>query len=65
MQFVKRRHGLPSTPVDGAAAQNAADSTFFRALEAAGLVGCINTDEQLSTTYKQQLDFLAKCGTRP
>lgn len=25
-------------------------------------IGCIDTDEQLSTTYKQKLDFSDKCG---
>ncbi len=65
VQFVKQRHGLPTAPVAAVAAQNTGDSAFFRALETAGLVGCINTDEQLSTTYKQQLDFSAKCGTQP
>ena len=64
VQFVKQRHGLPTAPAEEAA-QIAGDSAFFRALETAGLVGCINTDEQLSTTYKQQLDFSAKCGTQP
>jgi hypothetical protein len=28
----------------------------------AGLVGCLETDEQLSTTYKAQLDFSHKHG---
>jgi len=27
------------------------------ALEAAGFVGCIETDEQLATTYKNRIDF--------
>lgn len=65
VQFVKQRHGLPIAPAEGGAAQNTGDSAFYRALETTGLVGCINTDEQLSTTYKQKLDFSAKCGTRP
>ncbi len=50
--FVKQRHGLPTTPAEVLAAQNTGDSAFFQALETAGFVGCINTDEQLSTTYK-------------
>jgi hypothetical protein len=65
VQFVKQRHGLPAAPVAVAAAPDTGDSAFFQALEAAGLVGCIETDEQLSTTYKNRLDFSAKCGTRP
>ena len=33
-------------------------------LETAGFVGCIETDEQLSTTYKGKIDFLGKCGSQ-
>jgi hypothetical protein len=36
------------------------DSPFFQALSGAGLVGCIETNEQLSTSYKQHIDFSAK-----
>ena len=64
VQFVKRRHGLPSSPADVTAEAPTGDSAFFQALEAAGFVGCIATDEQLSSTYKNRLDFSAKCGTR-
>lgn len=35
-------------------------SPLYKALEEAGFVGCIETDEQLSTTYKQKLDFSRK-----
>jgi hypothetical protein len=63
MRFVKQRHGLPTT---GAAidpdAPPVGDSDLFRALEAAGFVGCIESDEQLSTTYKSRLDFSGKRG---
>jgi len=55
VQFVKHKHGLPVTPALGAEAPDTGDSPFFQALEAAGLVGCIETDEQLSTTYKDRL----------
>ena len=37
-------------------------SPLYRALEAIGFIGCVDTDEQLSTTYKQKLDFSSKCG---
>lgn len=30
------------------------------AFEEAGLIGCLETDEQLSTTYKDKLNFAAK-----
>ena len=65
VQFVKQRHGLPATPALAVADADTGDSAFFQALEAAGFVGCINTDEQLSTTYKSRLDFSTKCGTQP
>ncbi len=65
VEFVKQRHGLPTAPAGVAAAPDTGDSPFFRALEAAGLVGCIETGEQLATTHKNRLDFSAKCGTRP
>lgn len=41
-----------------------APSPLYQALESIGFVGCISTDEQLSTTYKQKLDFSGKCGAR-
>lgn len=65
VQFVKQRHGLPTAPAAFAGAPDTGDSALFQALEAAGFVGCIETDEQLATTYKNRLDFSAKCGTRP
>jgi hypothetical protein len=37
-------------------------SPLYKALEEAGFVGCIEADEQLSTTYKQKLDFARKYG---
>lgn len=37
-------------------------SPLYKALEKMGFVGCIDTDEQLSTTYKQKLDFSRKYG---
>lgn len=65
VQFVKQRHGIPTAyPVDKTIGTDA--SAFFQALEKTGFIGCIETDEQLSTTYKKnKLDFSAKGGTLP
>ncbi|HXK27015.1 MAG TPA: DUF2281 domain-containing protein [Candidatus Binatia bacterium] len=65
VQFLKQRHGLPAAPAAVPAAKDTGDSAFFQALEAAGFVGCIETDEQLATTYKNRLDFSAKSGALP
>ncbi len=65
VQFVKQRHGLPTAPAAIAAASDKGDSPLFKALEAAGLVGCIETNEQLSATYKSKLDFSARNGVLP
>ena len=65
VQFVKQRHGLLTAPASVAATRDSGDSPFFQALEAAGLIGCIETDEQLATTYKNRLDFSVKDGTPP
>ncbi len=65
VQFVKQRHGLPTMPASVAATAETGDSPLYQALDEAGFVGCIETDEQLSTTYKGRLDFSDKCGTRP
>jgi hypothetical protein len=48
--------------VAASAASDAGDSPFFLALEEVGFVGCNETDEQLSTTYKSQLDFSTRGG---
>ncbi len=40
-------------------------SPLFQAFESAGLIGCIATGEELSTTYKQTLDFSNKVGGTP
>ena len=37
-------------------------SSIYQLFEQAGLIGCIETDEQLSTTYKEKLDFSFKHG---
>lgn len=65
VRFVKKRHGLPSRPEDVVSVAETGDSPLFLALDAAGFVGCIETGEQLSTTYKGRLDFSDKCGTQP
>ena len=36
-------------------------SPMYQALESIGFIGCIETDEQLSTTYKGKLNFSHKC----
>lgn len=38
-------------------------SSLYQAFEEAGLIGCLDTDEQLATTYKQKLGFSHKYGT--
>jgi len=65
VQFVKQRHGLSRAPNPLACADNTGDAPFFKALMDVGFIGCIETNEQLSTTYKSQLDFSTKTGTRP
>ncbi|MDD2725309.1 MAG: DUF2281 domain-containing protein [Methylovulum sp.] len=37
-------------------------SPIYQAFEQAGLIGCIESDAQLSTTYKEKLDFSFKHG---
>jgi len=64
VQFVKQRHGLPMMQANVAVAAETGDSPLFQALDAIGFVGCIDTDEQLSTTYKGSC-FSGKCGTQP
>lgn len=66
VQFVKQRHGLPAVarePGAVGAVPDTGDSALYQALSAAGFVGCIETKEQLATTYKSRLDFSAKSGT--
>ncbi len=65
LQSVKQRHGLPTAPAVAASTTATGDSTLYEALEATGFIGCIDTGEQLSTTYKNQLDFSPKCRTQP
>lgn len=66
VQFVKQRRGLPRTAPQNVGAQtDTDDSPLFQALADAGFVGCIDTDDQLATHYKRQLDFSAKAGVQP
>ena len=37
-------------------------SPIYKAFDEAGLIGCIETDEQLSTSYKEKIDFSHKHG---
>lgn len=53
---------IDSTLVQLIAEKNEEPSPLYRAFEEAGLIGCIETDEQLATTYKQKLDFSYKHG---
>jgi len=63
--FVKHRH-TPAAKYKRPEPTQAADEgealSLFQALDAIGFIGCIESDEQLSTTYKQKLDFSHKCG---
>jgi len=60
VQFVKHRHGIAKVAIADSNLHSGGDSPFFQALSGAGLVGCIETNEQLSTSYKQHIDFSAK-----
>jgi hypothetical protein len=62
VQFVKHRHGIPKVEIADSNLQSGGDSPIFQALSDAGFVGCIETKEQLSTSYKQHIDFSAKVG---
>jgi hypothetical protein len=65
VQFVKKRHGLPSAQTEASPGAAPADSQLYQALEEIGFVGCIESDEQLSQTYKSRMDFSNKCGEKP
>lgn len=51
IDFIKTRTPTPSA------------ISLQSAFEEAGLIGCLETDEQLSTTYKDKLNFAAKHST--
>jgi hypothetical protein len=59
VQFVKQRHGIATVAIADSNLQSGGDAPFFQALSDAGFVGCIETNEQLSTSYKQHIDFSA------
>ncbi|MBK1621061.1 hypothetical protein CKO42_22085 [Lamprobacter modestohalophilus] len=59
IDFIKDRPGVTAADSDRGAAKR---RSLLEVFEEAGLVGCLETDEQLSTTYKAQLDFSHKHG---
>ncbi len=59
VKLVKKRHGIAEVSIADSNLQCGGDSPFFQALSDAGFVGCIETNEQLSTSYKQHIDFSA------
>jgi len=65
VQFVKKRHGLPSAKTEAAPTAATAESPLYQSLEEIGFVGCIESDDQLSQTYKSRMDFSNKCGEKP
>jgi len=64
VRFVKSRRGLPTAEAQTPQAHGG-DSAFFQALTQVGLVGCMDTPDQLSTRYKSLLDFSSKVGAQP
>jgi hypothetical protein len=62
VQFVKHLHGIAKVAIAESKLHSDGDSPFFKALSYAGFVGCIETNEQLSTSYKQHIDYSAKVG---
>lgn len=65
VRFIKHRHANAPGQRGGTPPAGSGDSPFFQALNDAGFVACIETNEQLSTAYKDELDFSDKLGTRP
>ena len=54
---------LQLEPVSSSDNWNESDtSPIYQAFDAAGLIGCISTGEELSTTYKDKMDFSNKVG---
>jgi hypothetical protein len=58
-EYPKKRHGIAKVSIADSNLQSGGDAPFFQALSDAGFVGCIETNEQLSTSYKQHIDFSA------
>jgi len=75
VQFMEQRYG--TVPIvhqmtggtvsnDSSVAKNADDavSPLYQALERIGFIGCVDTDEQWSVRYKDEIDFSHKCGKK-
>ncbi|MDD5321180.1 MAG: hypothetical protein PHD43_11320 [Methylococcales bacterium] len=58
IDFIKSR-SQPATVVQPISST----PSLYQAFSDAGLIGCIETDEQLATTYKEKLDFSFKHGS--
>lgn len=58
IDFIKNR--TQPTPLTQ---QSTITPSLYQAFSDAGLIGCIETDEQLATTYKDKLDFSFKHGS--
>ena len=39
-------------------------SPLYKALESIGFIGCVDADEELSSRYKEEIDFSHKCSVR-
>lgn len=65
--FIKQRHlggpaNLKASRSPVAPLPATAPSELYLALEAAGLVGCIDTNDQAASHYKAMIDFSGKAG---
>lgn len=58
IDFLMTRPPVESQPT----VETVTRSSLLSFFEEAGLIGCLDTDEQLSTTYKEKLDFAGKHG---
>jgi hypothetical protein len=52
VQFVKQRHGLTQGTVHASVGVG-----LFEALTQSGFIGCVDSNEQLASNYKSQLNF--------
>lgn len=59
IDFIKDRASVAEAQHNTGAAK---PGSLLEVFENAGLVGCLETDEPLSSTYKAQLDFAQKHG---
>lgn len=62
VEFLRQRH--PVGQEEQPEAVSVEPSPIYRAFEEAGLIGCMETHENLSLTYKDKLDFSAKTGEK-